>query len=162
GRGARGKDGPEDFRPQVSVLAEEGPAALAPHLTPVYPSTEGLQQVRLRKLLEQVFAQLQREQTLPDYLPEALARELGFMPLLEALRVLHYPPPEVSLAQLTEGRHPAQQRLAFEELLAHYLGLQRLRDQARSDRAPALRKRGELQQALLQQLPFALTGAQQR
>jgi ATP-dependent DNA helicase RecG len=157
-----GKSGLELYHPEYTLLDAQAPAPLESRLTPVYPSTEGLQQVRLRKLLEQVFAQLDRDQSLPDYLPENLSRELGFMPLLEALRILHYPPPEVSLAQLTEGRHPAQQRLAFEELLAHYLGLQRLRDEARRDKAPVLRPRGELQQALLERLPFSLTGAQKR
>jgi len=157
-----GKSGLELYHPEYTLLDAQAPAPLESRLTPVYPSTEGLQQVRLRKLLEQVFAQLDRDQSLPDYLPEGLSRELGFMPLLEALRVLHYPPPEVSLAQLTEGRHPAQQRLAFEELLAHYLGLQRLRDEARRDKAPEMKVRGGLQQALLERLPFALTGAQKR
>src|SRR5690606_29462824 len=84
-----GKSGLELYHPEYTLLNEQAPAALETHLTPVYPSTEGLQQVRLRKLLEQVFAQLQREQSLPVYLPEPLPRELGFMPLLEALLVLH-------------------------------------------------------------------------
>lgn len=157
-----GKSGMELYHPEYTLLNEQVPAPLETHLTPVYPATEGLQQVRLRKLLEQVFAQLREEFSLPDLLPAELRQQQNFMPLMEALRVLHYPPREVSLLQLTEGRHPAQQRLAFEELLAHYLGLQRLRDQARSERAPTLVYRGELQQKLLQQLPFSLTGAQQR
>src|SRR5690606_6760666 len=115
-----------------------------------------------RKLLEQVFSYLEKNNALPDYLPPALRQKLGFMPLLDALRVIHYPPPSLSLAHLQTGEHPAQRRLVFEELLANYLSLRRLRDQARAQPAPALRGDGQLRQALLRALPFGLTGAQQR
>src|SRR5690606_21944762 len=129
---------------------------------PIYPATEGLQQNRLRKLLDQVFQLLERNAALPDYLPAELCRQHHFLPLLEALRVLHRPPPDVALQQLLQGEHPAQQRLAFEELLANYLSLRRLRDQAQSQAAPVLKPGGGLQAALLQSLPFQLTCAQRR
>src|SRR5690606_7053138 len=130
------------------------------HLTPVYPATEGLQQNRLRNLLGQVFTLLDKQQALPDYLPPELCRQLGFVPLLDALRFMHQPPANVSLQQLQTGNHPAQVRLAFEELLASYLSLRRLRDQAQAQAAPVLNHKGDLRTRLLQALPFALTSAQ--
>lgn len=157
-----GKSGVELYHPEYQLLQSAVPPPMEDHLTPVYPATEGLQQNRLRKLLEQVFMLLQNTQALPDYLPEELCRQQHFMPLLEALRVIHYPPPDVSLPQLENGEHPAQVRLAFEELLANYLSLRRLRDQAQSLAAPALKAQGTLQQRLLEALPFTLTKAQQR
>jgi len=157
-----GKAGLELYHPEYQVLQGTSPAPLEDHLTPVYPSTEGLQQTRLRRLLEQVFSYLDKTNALPDYLPEELREKLGFMPLLEALRVIHYPPPSLQLAHLQSGDHPAQRRLVFEELLANYLSLRRLRDQARSQAAPALEGDGKLRRALLGSLPFALTKAQQR
>jgi len=74
----------------------------------------------------------------------------------------HRPLPDADIAALLAGRHPAQQRLAFEELLAHHLGLKRLRARMRKRRAPALPKDPRLEQRFLDALPFALTGAQRR
>jgi ATP-dependent DNA helicase RecG len=157
-----GKSGVELYHPEYQLLQGTTPAPLEDHLTPIYPATEGLQQNRLRKLLDQVFLLLERDQVLPDYLPEELCRQQHFLPLLDALRVIHYPPPDAALHQLLQGEHPAQQRLAFEELLANYLSLRRLRDQAQAQAAPVLKPAGVLPQALLDALPFALTKAQQR
>lgn len=157
-----GKSGVELYHPEYQLLQGALPAPLEDHLTPIYPATEGLQQNRLRKLLDQVFLLLEQNQALPDYLPAELCRQQHFLPLLDALRVIHYPPPDVALHQLLEGEHPAQQRLAFEELLANYLSLRRLRDQAQAQAAPVLKSATTLPQALLGALPFALTKAQQR
>jgi ATP-dependent DNA helicase RecG len=158
----RGQSGVELYHPECQLLQGVLPAPLEDHLTPIYPATEGLQQSRLRKLLDQVFQLLQRGQALPDYLPAELCRQQHFLPLLDALHAIHHPPPDVALQELLDGDHPAQQRLAFEELLANYLSLRRLRDQAQAQPAPVLKPGGVLQPALLQALPFALTGAQQR
>ncbi|MES2606320.1 MAG: ATP-dependent DNA helicase RecG, partial [Pseudomonadota bacterium] len=76
-------------------------------------------------------------------------------------RLLHQPPPDISLQHLEHGQHPAQVRLVFEELLASYLSLRRLRDEAQAQMAPALQSKGHLQKRLLQALPFRLTNAQQ-
>jgi ATP-dependent DNA helicase RecG len=78
------------------------------------------------------------------------------------VRYLHRPPPDAPLAELLEGRHPAQRRLAFEELLAHQLGLRRLRARQRRLAAPALKGSGELVRRFISGLPFALTDAQRR
>ena len=156
----RGPIGLEMVHPEYRVLRE--PVEPLPQvLTPIYPITEGLTQGRLRQLVRQAFATLS-QRPLPDLLPpDTLPADVS-MSLLEALKFLHQPPVGTDLSTLAEGHHPAQRRLAFEELLAHQLSLQELRRQTRRELAPALHDAQGLQQRLIASLPFALTGAQQR
>jgi ATP-dependent DNA helicase RecG len=78
------------------------------------------------------------------------------------LRYLHQPTADAPQAQLLEGTHPFQQRLAFEELLAHQLSLLQLRAQTRQHGAPNCSGSERLCKRFLTQLPFKLTAAQQR
>jgi ATP-dependent DNA helicase RecG len=82
--------------------------------------------------------------------------------LRDALVTMHRPPRDADVAALVAGTHPAQQRLALEELLAHHLSLRRQRIALQAHRAPALAGKGKLAERLRKQLPFALTGAQER
>ena len=158
----RGPHALEMVHPEFRRLEAHTPAPVDSHLTPIYPATEGLQQPSLRRLLEQALTLLENGQiSLDEYLPATLLPP-GMMPLREAVLLLHRPPPDISLADLTEGEHPAQQRLAFEELLAHQLSLRQLRETLQRHPAPPLQGDGHLQQALLSALPFQLTSAQQR
>jgi len=132
-------------------------------LTPVYPSTEGLRQQTLRKLIDQLLDDPELlDECLPELLPAELLAQRRLPSLREAILYVHRPPAEASLQQLEEGTHPAQQRLAFEELLAHQLSLRQLR--ARQDRhaAAPLCATQALQRPFLDQLGFRLTGAQRR
>ncbi len=82
------------------------------------------------------------------------------MSLPEALRTLHRPPPSLQLSELESGKHPAQQRLILEELLAHNLSMLALRAGAQRYHAPAARRqRYPLKNQLLASLPFKPTGA---
>src|SRR5690606_17112050 len=91
-----------------------------------------------------------------------LARDYHLGSLDEAIRYLHRPPPDADLEELAEGRHWAQQRLAFEELLTHQLSLQRLRESLRAQHAPQLPPARKLPKQYLANLGFQPTGAQQR
>jgi ATP-dependent DNA helicase RecG len=95
-------------------------------------------------------------------LPPSLTRELHLPPLREALEYVHRPPPDANVTELAEYRHPAQRRLAFEELLAHQLSLRLLRQEIRRDPGWAFTSQRELIRQFLDGLPFAPTGAQQR
>ncbi len=134
---------------------------LTDRLTPVYPVTDGLQQPRLRKLVEQVMHKTTTE-AVPDWLPPALLPSRLNLPLQEALFYLHQPPVNAPVEQLQDGTHPAQQRLAFEEMVAHHLSLLRVREQQKREPGIALPRCNELQNRFLDALPFHLTGAQQR
>ena len=154
----------EMVHPEYQRLEDDSAPIAEDSLTPVYPATEGVHQLTLRRLADQALAALDGQATavLPDWLPPELLHGFPFTGLADAIRYVHRPPPGASVAQLLEGRHPAQQRLAFEELLAHHLSLRRLRHEARAQRAPVLKGDGALRAALLANLPFRLTAAQQR
>ena len=162
----RGPQWLEMVHPEVQVIEHAAGGVGETALTPVYPATEGLHQARLRKLTDQALAVLQREVTGEDDIDRVLARHrnlVGSLPsLTSALRYVHRPPPEAPVDALWEGHHPAQQRLALEELLAHQLGLRQLREHAQTFRARALAPPDTLRAALLAGLGFNLTGAQQR
>lgn len=151
------------IHPQVKVLHERS-EPLDTTLTPVYPTTEGLGQTTLRRLIQRAMAGLvtAEEAPFPELVPPQILQELQLPPLLEALRFLHAPPPDAPLAQLHQDRHPAQNRMVLEELLAHYLSLRRLRQEAASLPAPPLVESCGYPQRLLAQLPFTPTRAQQR
>ena len=131
-------------------------------LTPIYPATEGLTQARIRGLCGQALEWLERQHGLVEWLPEPLLDRFDLTELNAAVRYLHHPPVDADQWQLREARHPAQRRLAFEELLAHQLSLLKLRAQQQQHAAPGLARGGALINDFLQQLPFTLTGAQQR
>jgi ATP-dependent DNA helicase RecG len=126
-------------------------------LTPVYPSTEGISQAQWRKLCGQALTLLKRQP--PQELLPAQAADLG---LAEALAYLHHPPPDADQEALREGRHPAQLRLAVEELVAHQLSMRELRRAARARGAPVINAGDELLETFIDALPFAPTSAQQR
>lgn len=157
----RGSAGFEMIHPEYRILREEQGAVTDDSLTPVYPATEGVQQGRLRNLTDQALEAMLKEPP-PELLPRSVTDKLGMPSLVDAISYLHRPPPDADVAQMQEGRHPCQQRLAFEELLAHYLSLRSLRSLAESEGAFALTHgQGRVDQ-FIADLPFELTGAQAR
>jgi ATP-dependent DNA helicase RecG len=159
GEARRGRSGLELFHAEFRVQDEAGTTAAEESLTPIYPSTEGLHQASWRTLTTQALALLGHGK-LPELVPPGLLP--ADVPLAEALRYLHRPPPDAPVDTLLEGSHPYQRRLAAEELLAHQLSLLRLRERARSHRAPSMDKGQELSERFLRSLPFAPTQAQLR
>ena len=156
-----GQHGPEIVHPEYRIVPAGAPVALDGRLTPVYPTTEGLGQKRIAAVVERALKHLPDDAQL-ELIPAALRADAGLAPLRASLLMLHRPPPDADIAALLAGTHPAQRRLAFEELLAHHLGLKQLRERVRLHGARPLRVRGELAQQLVTALPFALTKAQQR
>lgn len=156
----RGPDGPEVVHPEYRLYQASYPAPVEDSLTPVYPATEGIGQTTLRRVTAAALDWLARSSGLADL--AAVATPPGMPDLADALRTVHRPPPDVDVAALLAGTHPACRRLAFEELLAHHVSLRRLRERARSFSAPGLAGDGRLTQGLRHGLGFALTGAQER
>lgn len=157
----RGSAGLELYHPEYQILDGKQPEPLAQNLTPVYPATDGITQHRLRTITEQTLAILSAS-NLSELLPQTQNNAPKQGSLVDALRFLHRPPANASVEQLAKGEHPAQQRLAFEELLAHHLSMQRLRQSIRQQGAPAFNKDQQLTTQFLKQLPFTLTSAQRR
>jgi ATP-dependent DNA helicase RecG len=157
----KGSAGLEMIHPEYRILREGQDAAMNDSLTPIYPATEGVQQGRLRNLTDQSLRAMQEQPPL-ELLPRSVTEKLGMPSLADAIRYLHRPPPDADLEQMQEGRHPCQQRLAFEELLAHYLSLRSLRALAETESALALVDGSEQVSGFINDLPFTLTDAQQR
>ncbi|MFQ2276554.1 ATP-dependent DNA helicase RecG [Aeromonas hydrophila] len=154
-----GKYGLEMAHPEYKLLGEEQAGQTEEALTPVYPTTEGLRQLTLRSLTDQALAQLDLY-GVEELLPAGLYPQQ--IDLAAALKMLHRPPPSVALALLESGQHPAQQRLVLEELLAHNLSVLKVRAQAQTQLARALKPAPALVEQLLDALPFTPTGAQNR
>ncbi|WP_100657657.1 ATP-dependent DNA helicase RecG [Alteromonas flava] len=155
-----GKHGLEMMHPEFKLLADDpDQLAVEESLTPVYPTTEGVKQITLRNLTEQALAKL-KQGFLPDLLPPGMYQQQ--VPLEEALHLIHRPSPDISTELLENGKHPAQQRLALEELLAHHLSMLKLRKQAKQVTGFAIPTSSKLRQRLLANLPFKPTNAQTR
>ncbi|UYA62542.1 ATP-dependent DNA helicase RecG [Pectobacterium sp. F1-1] len=155
----RGKIGAEIIHPEYRVQGDNTQVELQESLTPVYPSTEGIRQATLRKLTDQALALLDAN-PIDELLPESLSRSLISLP--DALRTLHRPPPDMQLSELEHGKHPAQQRLIMEELLAHNLSMLAVRAGEQRHKASSLQENDGLKQQLLAALPFTPTQAQKR
>lgn len=160
GEARPGPNGLEMVHPEYRASGNDGLQPTDTHLTPVYPMTEGLQQNKLRKLMEQALSWLDTGH-IEELLPASVRSYWKLPELKAALRYLHTPPVDADQHLLLAGRHPAQRRLAFEELLAHHLTLLKLRQQIQQDGAPAMAATGHFSQPFLAQLPFSLTNAQQ-
>jgi ATP-dependent DNA helicase RecG len=162
-----GQHGLEIVHPSYRILgvtADAGDPVLSDRLDPIYPAIEGVGPAVLRKLIGQALQRLPDERALELLPATVLVSEplcAGLPSLREALLTLHHPPQGCDLQALLAGAHPAQRRLALEELLAHHLSLRRQRIAMQAHTAPALRGSKRVV-ALRKALPFALTRAQQR
>ncbi|MHB8455351.1 MAG: ATP-dependent DNA helicase RecG [Acidiferrobacterales bacterium] len=152
--------GLELIHPEYELVPEDGAPQTENHLTPVYPVTEGLHQLTLRRIIGEALDT--RLQQIREWLPQETLTGLRLPTLQEALAYVHRPPPQAAVDVLEQRCHPAQQRLVFEELLAHCLSLKRLRDRIRRHNAPTINAAGRMLDSLLSRLPFALTSAQKR
>jgi ATP-dependent DNA helicase RecG len=156
----RGPLGLEIVHPEYRRIGAEA-APLEEVLTPIYPTTEGVPQARLRSLIDIALREIEAS-GIRDWIPPSMLADLELPSLLEALSMMHRPPRDAHLGALLSGRHPAQRRLAFEELLAHQLSLRLLRHEIRSDPAWRLDDASGLEKRFLAALPFRLTAAQSR
>lgn len=148
----------EVVHPKYRILTADQAVAVEGAMRPIYPKADGLGHARLQRAIDGALAQLPEaaDGPLADLLPA------GWPRLSEAVRRMHKPRDRAEVEAIAGGPHPARQRLAFEELLAHHLSMRLVRARVRSERSPVLRSSGRLRQQLLDALPFALTQAQQR
>ena len=151
--GARGL---ELYHPEIQVIQQHTPLPKT-QLTAIYPSTEGLTQPKLREYVRQALQYHSDE--LAELLPKKYSN--GYE-LKEALHYIHEPPTDANMLQLNQGSHPAQQRLIFEELVAHQVSLLTRRAYIRQIAAPRFNSSKVLAKHLLDGLPFQMTNAQKR
>ncbi|RLL47289.1 ATP-dependent DNA helicase RecG [Acinetobacter cumulans] len=151
--GARGL---EMYHPELQLITEHTPLPQT-QLTAIYPATDGLTQPKLREFVKQALES--HSDDLPELLPQKFTN--GYA-LKQALDYIHHPPVNANMLQLTQGSHPAQQRLIFEELVAHQVSLLTRRAYVQQIEAPSFSPSKTFAKALLDSLPFEMTGAQKR
>lgn len=150
------RSGLEMIHPEYEFCNEADQHAAETHLTAIYPTTEGVHQLTLRKLMRQSF-----DRYLPgveECLPEPILKDLCWPALAQALQQVHYPQAD----SIDDELPLAQQRLAFEELLAYQLSMQRLRSRQKQQQASVSTSDSSSSKELIKHLPFKLTNAQQR
>ncbi|MCF6253762.1 MAG: ATP-dependent DNA helicase RecG [Thiomicrorhabdus sp.] len=153
-------NGFEIVHPSYDFITPDKPLPLDTTLTPIYPTTEGLGQASILKLIKQAMVLL-KQSPLDELLPQVLLNQLQLPLLNQALLTLHQPQPSDNLLQITQFQHPVQQRLIIEELINQQAAMQQMRAQEKQRNAPAFPS-SQLCNALLTSLPFELTQAQQR
>ncbi len=147
--------GDEMIHPKIKNANDSG---LAEHLTPIYPTVNGLNQPTLRRIVQKALSIV----VLHEILPRQLIEALHLPSLADSLQILHNPTPDVSLQTLQNPSFFAWQRLKFDELLAQQLSMRLARNQRESGQATPLIGTGDMRQDLLSRLGFSLTGAQQK
>ena len=127
------------------VEAESG-ALMGRLVEPVYPLAEGLTQPRVAGLVAQALARLPE---LPEWIEPGLVEREKWPAWRDALLLAH-----------RDHHEAARDRLTYDELLANSLALMLVKSANRARKGQPLAGDGSLRAKL--QLPFALTGAQQR
>jgi ATP-dependent DNA helicase RecG len=151
----------EMIHPETEVIDIDNPPPLPQALTPFYPTTEGLHQLSIKRILQQAIDKLKSD-GLAETLPQAWLDKHQFPDFTSAMIDLHSPRSERDSALIAQNKHPAQYRFIVEELAAHRLALRERRRKIRSRKNPQITPDDKMQQQLLETLPFSLTGAQQR
>jgi len=151
----------EMIHPETEVIDIDNPPPLPQTLTPFYPTTEGLHQLSIKRILQQAIDKLKSD-GIAETLPQAWLDKHQFPDFTSAMIDLHSPESKRDSALIAQHKHPAQYRFIVEELAAHRLALLERRRQIRSRKTPQIAPDDKLQQQLRETLPFTLTDAQHR
>ena len=156
----QGLFGFEMMHPRYHFVQPGTPAKAT--LTPIYPTTTGLPQYSIQSQIAFAVKNKENDALLAEVLPESFLKEHNLPSFAEAIRFLHAPPANTERASLENHTHPAWQRVKLDELLAQQISLQRAMAARKSEKSRPCLKESALQKSLIQNLPFALTKAQQR
>lgn len=143
--------------PQCKAVRES--TVVNAQLTPIYPTTAGLTQPAVCKAIETV---MRDAQLFEETLPASAYAALNLPTFASSIRALHSPEPDADLTALEQQSTPEWRRLAYDELLAQQLSMRKHYAKRRSIDAPQIAVSHTLVKQLLQDLPFALTTAQQK
>ena len=155
-----GPNGKQMIHPQYQVFEKDVEIEIEENLTPIYPTTSGLQQNKLKKIIEDSLRFCEEHNLLKENLNAGNYSEFGN--LLETLKFLHKPPVNTDIEELIEGKHPAQKSLIKEELIAHMLCAGILKNELEGRTGPSMGNESEEENRFLDTLPFDLTNAQKR
>ncbi len=152
----------EMINPPYETLGE-GPADSSEvgRIVPIY---EAIGAISSRMLRRMIYTSLENLTESPrDPLPAELLARYNFPKRGDALRFVHFPPPDVPLETLNEFRSPAHQRLIFEEFFFYQLSIALRRQKAQREPGIAFTVREpRIRDAIKRILPFKPTAAQKR
>jgi len=160
GEARRGATRLEFVHPEYQVIQQDV-SIIEQSLTPVYPKTDGVHQTLLKKLSDQVLSKI-NEGHLIDWLPQQVMQQYQFPDLMTALCSVHRPHKNEKVQALNECKTRAQQRLLFEELVAHQLSLLQARNEIKKTTAVKLSVTKKDYASFIRDLPYELTRAQQK
>ena len=152
--GSRSDDGRLQMTHPDHVAPVEGGAGI-PDIEPVYPLTAGLSNTSLRKAIDGALKALP---DLPEWTDAAFVAKNEWSSFSDSVKDLHTPRSEDDFL----ATNPARERLAYDELLANQLALAVLRQSLKRRAGRSIAAPGRLRKAIVDALPFALTGAQAR
>lgn len=150
----------EMIHPEYQLINTAQPCQVEEHFTPIYHTTQGLSQTRLRSLIQTALSEAQSSLASLEWLSPQQLVQHQLLEFKQAIEILHAPSPDIALEQLETGQHPALKRLIFDELIARQLSMQIIRNKRTHFTAPIFS--AEKTQAFIEQLPFRLTTAQTR
>ena len=156
GKTRKTTSGIEMIHPNYEILDPGKKHHLPKTLTPVYPTTQGLSQGKLRSLISQ--AMKNKLENLEDLLPTKIASDLGVGSLSQALKETHHPKKE---SRDLDTLSPAKKRLVTEELIANQIGMRQIKRASKKQSSVPLKKT-DINQLLISGLPFSLTESQKK
>jgi ATP-dependent DNA helicase RecG len=148
------------IHPEIEPLADDETPGGHPRIVPVYEKPTEMHPGAMRRIVEGAVAEF--AERAPSVLPPVVAARQRVLDLSRALRYVHAPPPEADLKALGAARSLAHRSLIFDELFFLQLGLALRRSAAGEVPGTAFPASTRLVPALLAQLPFRPTGAQER
>ena len=155
-----GPNGKQMIHPQYQIFNKSDDIEIDNHLTPVYPTTSGLQQGRIRKVIQDSIIYCDKHNLLKE--STSISTDSNYVDLWEYLNFIHNPPADIDIEILIAGRHPAQRALIKEELVAHMLCAGVLKNELKGRIGPPMNKTSDTEEKFTSSLAFNLTGAQKR
>ncbi len=152
----------EMIHPEYQLIDEGTVCQVEEHFTPIYASTQGLSQYKLRELITKTLDTHLDDLNALEWMSEAQRLHFQVDSMPKAIKTLHHPNPETQLSQLENGQHPSLKRIIIDELLGQLCSLNIAKLHRQNLKAPIFPSSFEQQNAFLTQLPFQLTNAQHR
>jgi len=146
--------------PQYELVTHDGTEAIhTGRVVPIHQRAGDLSPRMLRAIVHRIVTELP---SMADPIPADVRRRHGLMDRAEALRQVHFPPPDADLAACEARATPAHRRLIFEEFFLLQLALGMRRHAGGEERRPPCEVTSEMRSRLQDVLPFHLTAAQKR
>lgn len=145
---------PQITNPEYEV-AKESESTHVGRITPIYPLTEGIKQKWLRTKIKWLIDKLEFVTDLDDKLNTSIREKYNLEDLRYSITNIHFPDSKDTLFK-------ARNRLAFEEMLAIQLKLEKLRKEHLKSKAPIIHidEKNSISKKFIETLPFKLTNDQ--